>query len=117
MEAGVIFKHRINYKQRYKSRVKKSMGLYYVEPQGTPKDTILSTREIIKIYVRNLHYVYSSYSLWGDSARPGIHVRAWCILRTCVCAGCTCVHVCQRNAITARRAATREQELSQSINS
>lgn len=65
MEAGVIFKHRINYKQRYKSRVKKSTGLYYVEPQGTPKDTILSTREIIKIYVRNLHYVYSSYSLWG----------------------------------------------------
>lgn len=100
MEAGVIFKHRINYKQRYKSRVKKSTGLYYVEPQSTPKDTILSTREIIKIYVRNLHYVYSSYSLSGGLCAPW-NTRACLVYTENLCLRwvyvCTCVSKKQRN--------------------
>lgn len=59
MEVKIICKHRINYKQRYKSCVKINGIVLRRALQSTPKDVILSNRGIIKIYTCNLHYSYS----------------------------------------------------------
>jgi len=80
------------------------MWLYYVEPQGTPKNAILSIREIIKfMYV--IFIIFSSSFLEGLCA---LNTRA-CLVCTenRVYAVCTCILKKRNN----HEGGDREQEL------
>lgn len=79
MEIGVVFKHRINYKQRYKSRVKIN-GVVLCETVEC-LERQFSSRRITKIYVTRI--IFNSFSLSRGTLRE--RVLNVCAVYMCVC--------------------------------